>query len=107
MPICCRFTMNHYWTWSGTYFGYRHDDLLFTHNGKCVGRFSGDEVYGRDGRYLGEVQNENRLITSRSKSSRRGSPPPNVRGAAYARYTSYVGYVMYAGYEDFPSPERF
>lgn len=99
--------MDHMWTWGGTYFGYRRDDLLFTHNGLCVGRFSGDNIFGREGRYLGEVRNNNRLITHRSKSSISGSPPPNVQGGSYARYANYAGYAMYAGYEDFPPPERF
>ena len=99
--------MDHYWTWSGTYFGYRRRDLLFTHRGKCVGRFSGQDVYGRDGRYLGEVRNKNRLITSSSKSSRRGPRAPNVQGGSYVPFVNYVGYVMYAGYEDFPSPAGF
>lgn len=99
--------MDHMWTWGGTYFGYRRNDLLFTHKGVCVGQFSGDAVYGRDGRYLGEVRNKNRLITHRSKSNRIGSRPPNVRGSSYARYANYAGYAMYVGYEDFPDPERF
>ena len=99
--------MHHYWTWGGTYFGYRQGDLLFTHDGLCAGRFQGDDIYGRSGRYLGEVRSGNRLITNRSKSSRRGPRPPNARGGSYVRYANYVGYVMYAGFEDFPSPESF
>jgi hypothetical protein len=37
--------------------------------GREVGRFHNDEIYGSDGRYLGEVKSRNRLITHRSKSS--------------------------------------
>lgn len=99
--------MDHMWTWRGTYFGYRRNDLLFTHDGVCVGRFSGDHIFGRSGLYLGEVKNGRRLITHKGKTNRRGSPPPLVRGSSYARYANYVGYVMYAGYEDFPPPEQF
>ena len=99
--------MDQHWTWGGTYFGYRRGDLLFAHNGRCVGQFSGDDVYGCDGRYVGEVRNQNRLITNRSKSNQRGSPAPNARGGSYARYANYAGYAMIAGYEDFPSPESF
>jgi hypothetical protein len=65
------------------------------------------EVYGRDGRYLGEIRNQNRLITNRSKrNQRRASFTPYVRRAGVARYANYAGYVMYAGYEDFPSPQH-
>lgn len=99
--------MTHYWTWRGTYFGYRRDNYIFTYKGNCIGRLSGDEIYGRDGRYIGEVRNNNRLIRNKSKLRRRGPPAPNVRGGSYARYANYAGFAMYAGYEDFPKPKSF
>jgi hypothetical protein len=59
------------WTWNGVCFGYRRGDSLFTHDGIEVGRFSGAEVYGADGSYLGEVRSTeedgDRLITSSYK----------------------------------------
>ena len=94
------------WTWGGTSFGYRSDDALFTHKGKQVGRFHDDEVYGPDGRYLGEIKSENRLITNRSKKSRIRSGFTPRPGGSYARYVNYVGYVMYVGYEDFLGPDE-
>ena len=73
-----------------------------------MGRFYGDEVYGADGSYLGEVRNEKRLITHRSKSNRRKPPfALKARRGSYARYANYAGYAMYAGYEDFPGPDEF
>ena len=48
-----------YWTWSGECFGYREGDRLFAYHGLQVGQFDGDEVYGADGRYLGEVMSGN------------------------------------------------
>ncbi len=95
------------WTWGGESFGYRVDDRLFTYRGIQAGRFDGDEVYGADGRYLGEVMSEKRLITHRSKKNRRHSGFAPARGGSYARYCNYAGYAMYAGYEDFPSPDEF
>ena len=75
--------------------------------GREAGRFDGEEIYGSNGRYLGEVMSDNRLTSSRSKKCRvRGSFAPRT-GGSYARYANYVGYVMYAVYEDFPSPENF
>jgi hypothetical protein len=95
------------WTWGGEYFGYRSGDRLFTHRGLQAGRFNGDEVYGSDGSYMGEIKSGNRLITHRGKKGwRRGSFAP-VRSSAYARYANYAAYAMYAGYEDFPSAEDF
>ena len=99
--------MKHLWTWSGKYFGYRNENQLRTRNGQHVGRFYGDEVYGVDGRYLGEIRNGNRLITKRSgKMSRRSSFSPSA-SASSINYAGYTGNIMIAGYEDFPDPEDF
>lgn len=99
--------MDWFWNWGGECFGYRDGDSLFTYFGKEVGRFDGEEIYGSNGRYLGEVMSDNRLITSRSKKSWvRGSFGPR-RSGSYARYANYAGYAMYAGYEDFPTPDTF
>jgi hypothetical protein len=96
-----------FWTWGGECFGYRRNDGLFTYTGREVGRFHGEEIYGRDGCYLGEVRNDRRPITNCAKKNRvRGSFAPRL-GGSYARYVNYVGYVMYAGYEDFPGPSEF
>jgi len=99
--------MDWFWNWGGECFGYREGDSLFTYFGKEVGRFDGEEIFGSNGRYLGEVMNDNRLITNRSKKSWvRGSFGPR-RSGSYARYANYAGYAMYAGYEDFPAPDSF
>lgn len=99
--------MDWFWTWGGESFGYRNGDGLFTHYGREVGRFHDVEVYGSDGRYLGEIKSDNRLITNPSKKNRvRGGFAPRA-GGSYARYANYAGYAMYAGYEDFPGPDSF
>jgi hypothetical protein len=93
------------WTWGGISFGYREGDNLWTHDGRHVGRFYAEEVYGPDGHYLGEIRNKNRLITNlNKKNQRRSSFAPYANRVAYVPYTDYVGYVMYVGYEDFPKP---
>lgn len=100
------FEMQQYWTWGGEHFGYRRGDSLVTHDGREVGRFHGDDIYGVDGRYLGEVRNGKRLITNLSKKSRMKSGfRPRIAGA-HSRFVSYVGFVMYAGFEDFPAPDE-
>lgn len=99
--------MQWFWTWSGKCFGYRVDESLYTHKGREVGRFYDGEIYGADGRYLGEIRLRNRLITNRQKSNRiRGAFVPRIRGA-YAPYGSYGGYAMFAGCQDFPDPTAF
>lgn len=78
------------------------------HDGKHVGKLRGDEIFGQDGQYLGEVKNDNRLITNLSKKSRRGPGfTPYANRVGHVPYVNYVGYVMYAGYEDFPDPSTF
>jgi hypothetical protein len=99
--------MDWFWTWGGECFGYRHDDRLFTYHGTQAGQFYGDEVYGANGRYLGEIMSENRLITHRGKKGWVKSPFAPLRYGSYAPFANYVGYVMYVGYEDFPSPDEF
>ncbi len=99
--------MDWLWTWGGECFGYRVDDRLFAYHGAQIGRFDGEDVYGADGCYLGEVKSGRRLITHRGKKNWRRAPFAPTRHASYARYCNYVGYAMYAGYEDFPSPDEF
>jgi hypothetical protein len=47
--------MDWLWNWGGECFGYREGDSLFTYFGKEIGRFDGEEIFGNNGRYLGEV----------------------------------------------------
>lgn len=98
--------MDWLWTWKGKSFGFRRNDELRTQNGRHVGKFYGNEIYGPDGRYLGEVI-DGRLITHKSKKLRRKSsytPKSNVMSRV--GYVNYVGNVMLAGYEEFPSAEE-
>ena len=99
--------MDWFWTWEGKCFGYRVDDHLFTYRGKQAGRFEGKAVYGHDGMYLGEILNDNRLITHKAKKREQRSSFAPVQGSSYAKYADYAGFVMYVGYEDFPLPESF
>lgn len=96
------------WTWSGKSFGWIENDHLITHDGVHAGIIHGAEIYAADGRYLGEIKNENRLITSLAKKGRRWSSfTPRARSMSRVPYVNYAGYVMYAGYEDFPAPVEF
>jgi len=72
-----------------------------------AGRFRGEDVFGEDGRYLGELRNNNRLITNLSKRSKRSNSFTPRKTTAHVKYVDYVGYVMYLGYEDFPDPSEF
>ncbi len=59
------------WTWRGTWFGYREGPVLWASDGRQVGQFVDDLVYGPSGRYLGEVR-AGRLVTHRASKRRRG-----------------------------------
>jgi hypothetical protein len=85
----------------------RDGNDLWTHDGRYVGRFRRDEVYGPDGRSLGEVMNGDRLITSKGKSSlREGSFVPYGSRVGHVSFVHYVGNVMFVGCEDFPAPDQ-
>ncbi len=100
--------MDWVWTWGGKSFGYIDNVSLRTHYGKHIGKLYGEEIYGTDGHYLGEIKSKNRLITNISKKNwNKGSFTPYIDNVGSVPYVDYVGYVMYAGYEDFPSPKSF
>ena len=97
------------WTWGGKCFGYREGDSLFTYEGKEAGRFVGAEIYGVDGRYIGEVRNAEdgqRLITSLYKKSRiigGGFYPAHHH--TFSKPADRREEQLYTGYEDFPAPQ--
>ena len=97
------------WTWSGVHFGYRRGDSLFTYDGIEVGRFSGAEVYGAEGSYLGEVRSTeedgDRLITSSYKKLRTAAAFIPIIERAQKRPVDRNQEVLYCGYEHFPTPE--
>lgn len=101
--------MNWLWSWNGGCFGYRRGDSLFTYHGMEVGRFSGKEIFGPDGRYLGEVMNtgagDDRLITSNYKKSRMAAPFMPTIERAEPKAADCFREPLYCGYGDFPSPK--
>lgn len=98
---------NIFWNWSGHYVGYRLSDALFCLDGWQVGYFAeGDEVYGCNGGYMGEVRSGNRLITNLSKKAwtRGGFTPRYLKSAPGHRDVNAK--EMLAGYQDFPAPAK-
>lgn len=92
------------YTWGGTHFGHRDRDRLRTRDGRDIGHFQGNEIYGHNGRYLGELMN-GRLITCRTKALRRsGLSTAYPRTMPSARHVPFAAYAMLAGYQDFPDP---
>ena len=75
--------MDWFWTWSGECFGYRWDHRLFAYDGRQVGKFHGEEVYGSGGRYLGEIMSDNRLITNTGKKGWIRSEVHNSRNSPH------------------------
>lgn len=85
--------------------GYRLCDDLFCHDGHQLGYFAeGDEVYGCNGGYIGEVRSGDRLITNLKKKAwtRRSLIPRLLKSSPGHRDVN--GKEMLAGYEDFPVP---
>jgi hypothetical protein len=98
-----------FWNWRGQYVGYRLDDCLFSYDGRQVGYFAeGDEVYGCDGSYLGEVRNaSSRLITNLTKKAwtRRSLAPRSLKSSP--GHPDVSEKPMLPGYEDFPATLAF
>lgn len=92
------------WTWSGVFFGYREGSDLVTFAGKRVGRFTGDEVYGRSGRYLGELVHQ-RLISHLGKAAWTGPASLGGERSPCPAHADAPGFPMPAGSADFPRPE--
>ena len=96
------------WTVSGRSFGFIQDACLYTHDGRNVGRLvgGGEEIYGLDGRYLGEVFNYNALIVV---DDRRGweedpcSAEPLLK--AQIRWADRAALPMQEGWSDFSHPD--
>jgi hypothetical protein len=99
-------TMQGLWTWNGAYFGYRDGDELRTYDGRHVGCFSHDDVYGIDGHYLGEVLGT-RLITNLAKKSQLYTTfTPQMKRMARIKRKNQTNRLMLIGYEDFPKPDE-
>lgn len=78
-----------FWTCAGQALAYREADALFSCEGKQIGRFQDDEIYGQRGNYLGEVARTGRLVTQLNKlrwrqsgffpmTAQSLSPPPDM-----------------------------
>ena len=91
-----------FWSWSGRYIGHRSADCLFDTEGQQVGFFAeGDEVYGSNGNYIGEVRGSNRLITNLSKKKwTRGSFIPRFLKTSPG-HGDVSPKTMLTGFEDF------
>jgi hypothetical protein len=96
-----------FWTWDGKSVGYRYRRCLFRYDGLQIGLFDGDEIYGADSAYLGEVINGDRLIRKLSKTAQHRSAYAPEHGAGFTRYADHAAHLMLAGYEDFPDPASF
>ena len=74
-----------YWAWGGKYIGHRSGDYLYSKNGEPLGYYTGNDIFDFNGKYIGEVRNDNRLIVDTSKRHYRGSSrakPANTIGSS-------------------------
>ena len=93
------------WTWSGKCFGYRNQDALYSYKGRQIGRFAeGDEIYGQEGNYLGEIRTAGRLITNLSKHRWRRSGFLPMVGRSFEQKTDTAAKNIPDGFTDFPAP---
>ncbi len=93
------------WTWRGRFFGYRQDDHLYTHDGKCVGRFDGPAIFGRKGRYLGQLT-RGRLVSDSRLDNRWGVRAAYFSGARVTRLASKQAFALAGTLREFPLAEH-
>ena len=71
-------------------------------DGRHVGRFVRNEVYGPHGQYLGEMAKDNRLVARKERLGwRRGAFAPIQREGLINRKSRVPPYAMPLGYQDF------
>ena len=70
-----------------------------------VGRFRGEKVYDRSGRYLGKLKNGKLIKKSSGSSSTAPLFSPRADRMGPVPSVDRVGSVLSVGYEDFPSPD--
>jgi hypothetical protein len=93
-------------TWGGKYFGWIEDGGLFARDGRHVGEFRKEIIFGENGNYLGELR-DGRLITSEIRKETHSSPgfwPNHNAGGGPAVVPADEAPIdLPDGYEDFPA----
>jgi 4-fold beta flower protein len=74
-----------FWTCAGKALAYRNDDALFPCEGIQIAYFKGDEIYDREGNYLGEIGRNGRLITHLNKPDG-GDPDSSPKEASISNH---------------------
>ena len=91
--------------WSGQFFGWIHEDGLFTHEGKHVGQVYRGIIYSESGYYLGELR-EGRLITMTARKDTHRwygfFPNPALMKDADEAVSDSAVLPLPEGFEDFP-----
>ncbi|KXV03491.1 hypothetical protein CR51_17285 [Caballeronia megalochromosomata] len=72
-----------------------------------MGNFIGEEIFGADGLYLGELASEDRLITRLPKIGRFKLPfRPRMKRMERTQRMARAARLMRPGCKDFPAPEN-
>ena len=96
------FEMVKYWNWGGSYIGVRQKDYLVSCDGTILGKFYGKEIYDQNGKYIGELGRNDRLVKNGTKDGfRRPAFSPSVKGTITAPFKDCAPYPMVPGIEDF------
>jgi hypothetical protein len=95
-------------TCSGQTFGYLLGRNLRTYNGYHVGCLVGGEIFGADGFYLGEITQDQYLITDLSKKQKRRKPfEPFGPGISLLKEADIAPLEVGPGFADFPPATHF
>lgn len=96
-----------YWSWGGRSLGFRQGTGLFSAEGMEIGRFTGNELYGPDGKYLGETgargAEAERLVSNVYKQSRMSTRFTPTTTRPRMQREDREPLPLYLGQEDFPT----
>jgi hypothetical protein len=91
------------YNWAGRLTGFLDGGYFYNKAGINVGKLIENEMFSPEGTYLGEIAENGRLITKKSKKNRKKNSFSQKRPKS--PINGFIGYgslVMWAGYEEFP-----
>lgn len=97
------------YTNEGSFFGYLKTEYLYTYKGLCVGKMVGNNIYGTDGKYLGQISALGYLVRQSSKKDLMIEPWNHQDGTEIPMQAFQFGRIGVGSlkYIDFPSVEDF
>ena len=90
-----------FWSWNGSYVGYKNGNNLFSKNGSPIGYFVNDLLFDFSGHYLADVKEKNRLIVVINHKFKISNAYIKPINSISRSCVNKIGKVMLSGCENF------